>query len=304
MAKHLIKSRIARRLVLIVLAGSFVVTLSTTALQLRNDYLSSVEQIEKSFEFIGTNSLESLVESVWVINRKQIQLQLDGLVNLPDMEHLEILVDDREVWQAGKKTSGDVLIASFPLLRSYRGQETSLGELKVTAGLDKLYDRLWKSAGKILLANAIEIFLIAGLLLFLFHLLVSLPLRHISDYLGELNLEKEDLPPFERKSISALNRGDEFDQVGDVINAMTQKLSAAHRELENKVEERTRRLRESETFLNETGRVAKMGGWELDVATTKCAGPAKPIAFTKFRKSTSRHLKRRSTSSIRTIVKN
>ncbi|WP_153041612.1 PAS domain-containing protein [Solemya velesiana gill symbiont] len=104
-------------------------------------------------------------------------------------------------------------------------------------------------------------------MLFLFHFLVSLPLGRISTYLSELDLEKEELPPLETRTSFALNREDEFDQVGDVINAMTEKLSLSHRELEKKVEERTARLRESETFLNDTGRVAKMGGWEVDVAT-------------------------------------
>ncbi|MES9933169.1 MAG: hypothetical protein ABW162_10155, partial [Candidatus Sedimenticola sp. PURPLELP] len=85
MAMHIIKSSIASKLVMIVLVASFIVTLVTTALQLRNDYVSSVEQIESNFDFIGTDALGSLVESVWVINRKQIQLQLEGLVNLPDI---------------------------------------------------------------------------------------------------------------------------------------------------------------------------------------------------------------------------
>ncbi|MEJ1488307.1 MAG: PAS domain S-box protein [Candidatus Sedimenticola sp. (ex Thyasira tokunagai)] len=44
-------------------------------------------------------------------------------------------------------------------------------------------------------------------------------------------------------------------------------LKSLNRELEEKIDERTKRLRKSETFLNETGRVARMGGWELDVAT-------------------------------------
>ncbi|MET0105286.1 MAG: PAS domain S-box protein [Sedimenticola sp.] len=267
MDSHFIKSRIARRLVLIVLAVSFVVTLATTAIQLRNDYLSSVAQIEENFEFIGTNSVESLVESVWVINRTQIQLQLEGLVNLPDMEHLAIRIDGKVAWQAGEKTSVDTMDATFPLLRVYRGNEMLLGELQVTAGLDRLYQRLWDSAGRALLTNAVEIFLVAGVLLFLFHLLVSLPLRHISAYLGDLDLEKEKLPPLESLSSPMSHSRDEFDQVSDVINAMTDKLSASHRELEAKVKERTQRLRESEDFLNETGRIAKLGGWEMDVAS-------------------------------------
>ncbi|MEJ1462402.1 MAG: PAS domain S-box protein [Candidatus Sedimenticola sp. (ex Thyasira tokunagai)] len=267
MAVHLIKSRVARRLVLSVLLVSFLVTLATTAFQLRNDYVASIEQIESDFQFIGSNALDSLVESAWVNDGIQVQLQLEGLANLPEMEHLVILVDGQVAWEAGVQTSDEVLSVSFPLLRSYRNQQITLGELKVTAGLEKLYERLWKNAGKILLTNTIEIFLVAGLLLFLFHLRVSQPLNRISAYLGDLDLDREDMPPLETIASSAPDRKDEFDQVGDVINAMTEKLSAAHRELEGKVQERTKRLRESESFLNDTGRVAKVGGWELDVKT-------------------------------------
>jgi len=267
MAMQIIRSRIARRLVLSVLLASSLVTLATTALQLRTDYVSAVEQIEDNFDFIGSDSLGSLVESVWVNDNTQIQLQLNGLVNLPNMEHLAIRVDGQITWQAGELISDNVLSSSFPLLRSYRDQNLALGELRVTAGLDKLNRRLMESAGKILLNNAIEIFLVAGLLLLLFHFFVSQPLRHISDYLGSLDLDKPELPQFETKSSSKLRRRDEFDQVGDVINSMTAKLSASHRELENKVEERTKQLRDSEAFLNETGRVAKMGGWEFDLTT-------------------------------------
>jgi diguanylate cyclase (GGDEF)-like protein len=239
-----------RNLVGIVLLASLLITLITTSIQLWSDYRDAIDNIEQDFRFIGSSALDSLQESIWVHDNIQVNLQLVGLLRLPYMEHAVIEVDNQVKWEVGDQRSNQVIAESFPLGYRYRGKEIRLGEMKVTAGLDPLNERTWSKGLEILWVNALEIFLVAGMLLTLFHLMVSRPLSKISDYLEGLDLDREDLPQLDRVSVFAHESEDEFNQVTTVINSMTEKLSESHQELERKVIERTIQLERRNAVLS------------------------------------------------------
>ena len=247
-------ARISHRITLAVLAVSLIVTLVTSALELHRDYRRAMEEIEQSFAFIGATPLNSLAESIWVIDEVQISLQLEGLSRLPGIEHLDVRVEGEAQWSIGQRRSERRMAVTFPLVRDKRGERVELGVLEVTAGLDPLHQRLADRAAAILLYTSVEVFLVAGVLLLLFNLMIGAPLRRISDYLSTLDLEgaapsplairATPLPGSGSGSGSGTDTGsrDELDHVSESINQMVTKLSHAHHELEAKVRERTAEL--------------------------------------------------------------
>lgn len=73
-----------------ILMFSSVVTLVSTVLQLTLDYRRDVGGIRKQLEQIRVSYLQSLASSLWVSSKKDVRLQLEGILRLPDMQYLEV----------------------------------------------------------------------------------------------------------------------------------------------------------------------------------------------------------------------
>ena len=76
---------IGLRLVAAVLLFSSVVTLTLTALQLYLDYDREVSSIETRLDEIGRSYFGSIGESLWNLDQNQLELQLNGILRLPDI---------------------------------------------------------------------------------------------------------------------------------------------------------------------------------------------------------------------------
>ena len=145
----------ARLLICVLLISSFV-TVILTALQLYADYRRDVADVESRLERIGGAYLDSLAEGLWNLDERQLRLQLDALLRLPDIRGVEI----RETGSAGKallKLSRDPEDSTFTreylLHYSAQGQDRVIGTLRVEATLAGVYRRLANVASSILVTR-------------------------------------------------------------------------------------------------------------------------------------------------------
>lgn len=83
-----IKSPIGRHLTLSIVLFSSLITLITTAYQLINDYRGDVSRIDRVFSNIEKANLDVLAASIWVIDERLINTQLNGLIQLPDINYI------------------------------------------------------------------------------------------------------------------------------------------------------------------------------------------------------------------------
>ena len=123
------RGSIARRLAILVIAASSVITIVTTAIQLYADYTHDIEGINEGFSSLESSHLQSLVQLVWAANGDQIQIHLDGLVRLPDLEYLAISVDGKTRWKAGQRRSKRRISKRFPLIFKYVDKNVEIGVL-------------------------------------------------------------------------------------------------------------------------------------------------------------------------------
>jgi len=234
----------ARLLNCVLLISSFV-TVILTALQLYADYRRDVADVESRLERIGGAYLDSLAEGLWNLDERQLRLQLDALLRLPDIRGVEI----RETGSAGKallKVSRDpedsTFAREYPLHYSAQGQDRVIGTLRVEATLAGVYRRLANTASTILLTQAATIFLVSLFMLFFFHHLVTRHLYAIAADIGShrikdapLKLHLRRLPP---------RHEDELQRVVTAFNALSHNLYTAYRDLAER-ENRIRRLVDS-----------------------------------------------------------
>ena len=76
------------RVMVYVCACSFLFILLSTALQLTLDYRREHKAIDQQVDLIRSSYLASLAKSLWDLDQGQIELQLKGIQNLPDVAYL------------------------------------------------------------------------------------------------------------------------------------------------------------------------------------------------------------------------
>jgi len=227
------KPSIGRRFALTILAFSSIVTLASTALQLSIEYQRDVDDIKSQLDQIRDGYSQSLASSLWVTSQKDLQLQMDGIIKLPDMQYLEVLSDKDEVLvSAGVPQLDQVISRFYPLIYVHRGKELTLGKLHIVATLDGVYARIRAKVAVILLTQGIKTFLVSLFILYLFQTLLGRHLTKIANFsVSPTNSQRDDQLELDRPE-NKHTTGDELDQLVDSINWMRMNLRSYYHELE------------------------------------------------------------------------
>ena len=175
------RSSVLMRLLATVFLFSCTVTLTLTALQLYRDYHRGVMLVESRLAEIDSSYRGSLGEALWRLDRPQLELQLDGILHLPDIRLAEVTEvnanDSSMVVAAGSHSRGPVMARSFPIVYRIQGHEESIGTLRVEATLANLYNELFRTALVILLSQGANTFLVSLFTIYIFSRLVT---RHLA----------------------------------------------------------------------------------------------------------------------------
>ncbi|MGX7654002.1 ATP-binding protein [Shewanella putrefaciens] len=264
---QLIKSPIGRHLTLSIILFSSLITLVTTAYQLVNDYQGDIHRIDRVFSNIEKANLDVLAASVWVIDERLINTQLNGLIQLPDINYISVRDDSGQSWSSGTRQSEQSLDRFFPLVYKSPTENINVGMLEVQVDMDAIFQRLYDKAILILLSNGIKTFLVAGFILFLVWYNITKHLDKLSHYCKQINLDVEYEPlQFDRKE-----KTDEFKQVADAINNMQNQLRHSFDALKNSkadlqiaLEDRERLLKLERSYKEELARQVKERTLELE----------------------------------------
>jgi PAS domain S-box-containing protein len=224
---------IGLRLLAAVLLFSSIVTLTLTALQLYLDYDREVSVIETRLGEIGRSYLGSLGESLWNLDQNQLQLQLNGILRLPDIRAVEIHeIADRPNpihIAVGERGSRSIVTREYPLEYVMQGSKRQIGILYVEATLTEVYRQLLNRALVILVSQAAKTFLVSFFIVYMFHRLVTRHLAAIAGFVSGYNLARPP-PPFQLDRRPP-READELDQVVEAFNGMCATLQRAYGDL-------------------------------------------------------------------------
>tara|TARA_R110002094_G_scaffold87697_1_gene91197 strand:- start:850 stop:3204 length:2355 start_codon:yes stop_codon:yes gene_type:complete len=212
------------RILLWILACSLVFTLFSTGIQLYFDYRKDMTQIESRFELIRTGYLESLAKSLWDLDRAQVRVQLEGMLNFPDIQFLRL---ESTVWSEpmvlGSVPDNTGLMQSSPRFELVHKTplkgELHLGTLYVNIDYGAVYGRLWGTGLETLISKTLLIFLISVALMVIVQLKVTRYLEAMALYTRQIG-RAEVSGPLELQHKTRRGRPDELDQVVDAINEM------------------------------------------------------------------------------------
>jgi len=261
---------VAKRLLVAVVAFSSVVTTVITAIDLVGQYRASLRDIDAAFAFVRDSYVPTLARSVWLYDAESLNVQLQGLLRLPDIEFAAIETEGRTRWSAGKVLSERTRQASLELVHAQPGGAQPLGRLQLVAGVDRVLARLWSEALGQLVANGVKTLLVAGFLLLVFQILVT---RHLTRVAGFVRA----LDPAAARGLDATLaldrpahgrwRPDMLDTLVAAINAMLASLRRARQDIDHSqalLTESEATLRSSEARLRALTEHASARICELD----------------------------------------
>jgi len=261
--KSKIKCSIAYKLIFYILLFSTLITVIITLTQLFIDYKNDINAIYRAIGEIEKTHLKSLTSSVWFLNRDVVKIQLDGILNIRDIEYVEIYEGERYFISSGNVKRGNIISRKFPLIYHFENHDKEIGTLTVVATLDGVYSRLCNKIFIILISQGAKTFLVSIFIFFIFQFLVTRHLSAVALYLKELNPDSiYESFRLRRRKVSDTEK-DELDHVVTAVNDMLcniknsysalnnelklrekaeTELQKAHDALEHRVKERTTEL--------------------------------------------------------------
>jgi PAS domain S-box-containing protein len=224
---------IGLRLLAAVLLFSSIVTLTLTVFQLYLDYDREVSLIETRLDEIGPSYLGSISESLWNLDQNQLELQLNGILRLPDIQAAEIgeIADRLDPIRVavGKRGPRSVITRLYPLHHVMQGAKRQIGVLYVEATLTEVYRQMLNRTLVILASQATKTFLVSFFVVYIFHWLVTRHLVAVAEFVSGYNLARP--PPPLRLDRQPPREADELDKVVDAFNAMCATLQRAYGDL-------------------------------------------------------------------------
>ncbi|WP_188445284.1 bifunctional diguanylate cyclase/phosphodiesterase [Marinobacter halophilus] len=218
-------SPLSFRLLAWILLFSTAFTLLAAGVQIYSDYRKDLSLIEERMQVIESGYSSSLARSLWALDQKLLQTQMEGILSLPDITHLRLRIEpDSELVMGEIPRHADTLSHRFKLVQ-HDGTEYQLGELVITADLDRVYADLRRKVGVILATQFLTVFFVSVLILWIFQHLVTRHLTAMADYTKDLSLGTLSRPLVLDRPDTATNSKDELGMVTDAINEMRERLN-------------------------------------------------------------------------------
>lgn len=225
---------IARHLLLYIILFSSFVTLLATSLQLYTDYQRDLDIINNRLNDIRGGYIGSISASLWNLDIKQLELQLDGIKHLPDIKAVELKEQTEQYSKPlylirGDKVTRNIIVRDYPILYTVAGVERKIGVLSIQVSLKEVYQRLWDKAVVILFSQGIKTFLVSLFTLYIFYHLVTRHLTAIANFLKDFDVAQE--PETLALKRTPPKREDELDQVVKAFNNLGSNLYQAYEHL-------------------------------------------------------------------------
>jgi PAS domain S-box-containing protein len=243
------KKKLAYRLITFITLFGLLVTLVSTAIQVKLEYDREILEIKKRFVQVQETYLQSIAENLWLLDTKRLQTILGGISRLPDFQFAEVVSDTGQIKvNIGSHMGPQGAIFSADIPYVHRGKSRIIGQFQLVANLDGALERVIRKAGFILSSIGIAIFFFAIIIYFAVHLTVTRHMSKMADFARNFSMENID----QILSLDRKNEDERKDELKDLVTAINEmrhslknsydELQSLNAELETRVSDRTRDL--------------------------------------------------------------
>ena len=248
-------------------------TFFTTAIQLGFDYIDGVNEVKKVLSLVDHSYASAIENSLWNFDKAQLEVQLEGVLRLPGIQHIALYDSDGTLIQdVGVRSEERIITREINLFYDYSQslERVLVGRLQVDASLQYVVDRIYKKVLVVFFTQLAKTLLVSFLIYLIFSRVLTTHLLQISRYLQKVSFAKNDKLEGALKGDLALNRkprsSDELDILVGAINQMQRSLRLSYNELksfnlslEHKVQEKTHLLQEQQQICEHASRMTALG---------------------------------------------
>ena len=221
-----LRSHIGTRLLSYLLLFSFILSLIASLYILYADYQRGLRTIDGTLEQLKISYQQSISYSLWNFDSKQLEAQLEGILNFPGVVYVYIRDNNRILQSAGDSHQSASREYSFELTHQNGTRYYKLGRLFIHVDYSGLYEDLKYKAFTILLTQFVKALSVSVFFLFIVRVFFIRRLNVMADWVKELRIDNIDAIPELR---NARERCDELDMVALALERMSQSISSETR---------------------------------------------------------------------------
>jgi len=251
-----IKNSLSTRLLSYILICSTALALVITLIQLMWDFQQDVGKIEASIDQIESSFLQPMAASLWNLDEEQIQIQIEGIMNLSDMQYVLIhdVLGNAEVPLVEQGVLKDKFDISKKFDLTYQGEV--VGTLFVAASLEKVYDRLIEKSLLILVSQIIKTMVVSICILLIIYYMVIRHINKIAFYTRNIRLSNHNQNlVLDGRSHHMSSNSDELDELVYLLNKMQRRIVAELTDKEIAIEELQQERDFSATIINSSSTI-------------------------------------------------
>lgn len=225
-----VQKSISKKLISLILLTSSIFALFATILQVGIEYQDDISTIEKHFSIIEKSYLQSIASSLKNHHDDLLKIQLEGLMNIPNVIYVSVQKEDTSLLSYGKK-SEDSISKKFAIEHTLNNQKNDLGQLSVSVGLNEVHRRLIKRVLLIFLTLYIKTLAVAYIVFIIFQYLLIDHVLAIEKYLIHMSTTP-NASPLTLNRVKNLNTAaDEIDRLANSVNECRTRLLDSHSQL-------------------------------------------------------------------------
>lgn len=230
-------SRIGRRIILIMVLLSGLVTVFTTLVQLSWDYRKEFDLVKQRQLEIRDIHAPLMAMSVWDFDLLTLQKELDGLANLPKVDFLKV-ESSGYIFSAGAEVLTNAITKQYPLVYQdpNNGKLEQVGTILIQSDAQEIYDYLIWQAVYTLGLNAGKTLLVCYLVLMAFHRSVNQRIFAIAKYLRKYNPRHPSKPLQLEHQAWVSEKDDELDWLAEEANKITSNVTRLYDNIKHEQE--------------------------------------------------------------------
>ena len=184
-----VKNKLIYKLIFYIIICSSVITVLVSGLQLYLDYQEEVYSIEVRSEQIKKSHLPAIVNQLWVGDFDIMNVQLEGILQLPYVQYIKVDPQDSDSIFVGSYKSDYTMEYSFEMHYLDKENDYVIGDFYLQFDLEQIRNKLFDEFFIILRAVLIVIALVSLFLFFIFQRLIMRHLLSISEYIKTLSID-------------------------------------------------------------------------------------------------------------------
>lgn len=261
-----IKKSLSIRLLTYILLCSSSLAIIITLVQLNWDFKQDVNKIESSIHQIESSFLQPIAASLWNLDEEQIKIQLEGIMQLSDMQYVSVheVLGESEIplIELGSEQQQYDIENKFNLVY----QNEVIGTLFVAASLSKVYERLIDKSLLILVSQTIKTMVVSICILSIIYYLVIRHINKIALYTRNIRLSTQQ-NELQLDGRQAGKHSDELDELVFLLNKMQKRIVAELADKKTAIEELSQERDFSATVINSSSTIICCVDGEFKIST-------------------------------------